>query len=390
MTKGELVAIAEKAIGGDREAFGQLVEIKSRDILFTALSFMKNQADAEDASQEAILQMYRSISHLRNAGAVESWIYRIVRNKCIELLKSRNKRAGDVDIDDETVAGEIEDNDAEFVPERYAEDSELRRLLYEIVMSLPQKRREAVILFYYDGLSLNEIAAVTGSKAGTVSSTIAKARKMIKDKIEEKEASGMAVYSGLSYGVLGKALRIESESMIPDTALTDFSAKWQTAAKGYTYGAAKGSGSFAKIAAIAAAVIIAVSGGVVAIVGTYGGGYGGGNKHAVAAPAAVSDITAASLGNIIFTGADAYDGYYNPGSADIESPEEKTNDMSVTWSISAAGTDKAIYSGEGRRVTEPFAALKEAKAYGRYELRYSFEDSGGAIIYKSREFEIGE
>jgi RNA polymerase sigma-70 factor (ECF subfamily) len=185
MARPEIVELARGAMKGNRGAFDDLCEKKSKEMLFTARSILGNMEDAEDAAQETILRMCKNFDQLRSAEAIDVWIYRILMSRCSVILAKRKKTIGEMDIDDEAIS--VADEDSEFIPETYAEDKERNNRLYEIVMGLPLAKREAIMMYYYDGLSHKEIAGIKGVTEKSVSSLIAKARTMIKDGLGKNE-----------------------------------------------------------------------------------------------------------------------------------------------------------------------------------------------------------
>jgi RNA polymerase sigma-70 factor (ECF subfamily) len=178
LTDAESIALVNKARKGDRNAFETLCNLKSRSMVFIAHSILGDYHEAEDAAQETILAMFKNIRSLRDPEAFEAWMIRILRNNCAKCLKNRSRFREAADIDDERT--DIEDNDGEFSPEKYAEDKELGRSLYDAIQTLPQKRRNAIIMYYYDHLSYKEIASITGTSAKTVSTNILRARNTIR------------------------------------------------------------------------------------------------------------------------------------------------------------------------------------------------------------------
>jgi RNA polymerase sigma factor (sigma-70 family) len=379
----EIINLTRKAIAGDRNAFETLIACKLRGIVFNALSILKNHADAEDAAQDAIITMFRSIGKLKDPEAVDSWMYRIVRNRCLRMLERQAKSAGDVDIDDVSI--DVVDDDTEFIPEEYAENRELGRELYEIVLSLPEKRRTAIILYYYNGMSLKEIADSTGATINTVSGVIAKARKMIKEELEKRNGIKALVGADVSAPVLSRVLQQESNDRIPDEMLTTLQEKWKASAQTLKYptsSAAKaGTAIIGKTLGALLAVALFVSGGVYLLNHYADGGAERGGLIAQEAEA---------LGSVVFYGADCDCGHFNPKQADLGGDDAKLRQYDVAWTIVADQSSEMLYEGEGRQVEAPFSDLQAAERYGRYTLTYTCKNKNGDIIKKTRNFEIGQ
>ena len=152
-----------------------------------ALSQMKNRTDADDLLQEVFVRLVSNVEKLESWEHVKAWLIRVTVNcakKHFDLYWNKN-----VDyMEDETrLKGEEAYEPPEEHPVRGA------------VAKLPPKYRLAVHLFYYEELSVAEIAELTGQKEGTVKSQLHRAREMLKEILEETESgtdAGRAAKSG--------------------------------------------------------------------------------------------------------------------------------------------------------------------------------------------------
>lgn len=186
MVESEIIELARRSIKGDIVAFEELCRKKQRDIMFAAMTILGNYEDAEDATQEVIFKMHKSITGLRDAAAINVWMYRIVRNESYMIYNARAKKRDDVDIDDEDVSATITEDSREFLPEAYAEDAALSEQLYRLVQDLAPAKRDTIIMYYYEGLSYKEIAEITGTSMKSVSSNLTKARMVLKRKLSHE------------------------------------------------------------------------------------------------------------------------------------------------------------------------------------------------------------
>lgn len=134
-------------------------------ILRLAYSYLKNRTDAEDIAQEVFIAYIRHMPHCETDAKLKAWLMRVTANKCKNLLASAWKKR--------TVA--ISD-DLTYMP------SENRDVL-EYVLSLDEKYRIPLHLFYYEGYSIDEIAHLLKAKPATVGTWLARGRKLLKDKI---------------------------------------------------------------------------------------------------------------------------------------------------------------------------------------------------------------
>ena len=154
-----------------------------RAVYWTALSLLKNEADAEDVVQDTFVTLLESYDTIQDKTKVVSWLKKICANKCLNRL-SRTKT--------ETVEQEFFE-DAEYVPEDFlpesiVESAERRKIIMDIIeKSLSEDVRRTIILFYFDEMSTQEIAEAMGIPQGTVLWRLGFARKKIKKEVEKYE-----------------------------------------------------------------------------------------------------------------------------------------------------------------------------------------------------------
>ncbi len=154
-------------------------------VYYTALQLMGEPSDAEDMTQEAFITAFMKYGELKEADSFGAWVKRIVINKCLNELK-RNKPVLTEDIETEQT-DEPEENE-NFLPEDHIIDKEKRETVFRIMKSvLSKKQFITVVLFYYDGLSVAEIAKLTDVPEGTVLSRLSVSRGKIKKGVLEYE-----------------------------------------------------------------------------------------------------------------------------------------------------------------------------------------------------------
>ena len=165
----------ESARAGDRSAFDLLMRRHERLVLGTAYRLAGNLEDAQDASQEVFLRLYRNLGKIE-AGNLAAWLYRVTVNVCHD---ARRRRPDTVPVDEGpelTASGRD--------PQQSAGDSERRALLVRSLRALSEKERAALVLRDMEGLSTAEVASVLGSSVVTVRSQISKARLKMRDFVE--------------------------------------------------------------------------------------------------------------------------------------------------------------------------------------------------------------
>jgi RNA polymerase sigma factor (sigma-70 family) len=180
-TDAGLVALARS---GDKRAFGQLIERYQQMSKRVALGMVANEQVAKELAQEAMLQAYLSLNHLRDEGRFKSWLYGIVLNVCRSYLRDQK-----IDYFSwEAMRGGVRFEAIGFSslapdPQEAAETRELHQLVLKAVNALSPKNRTATLLFYYEQLSLQEIAAILDVSVTAVKGRLHKSRKQLRERL---------------------------------------------------------------------------------------------------------------------------------------------------------------------------------------------------------------
>jgi RNA polymerase sigma-70 factor, ECF subfamily len=178
MDEASLIAAAQQ---GRVDAFNELVLTYQQQVYNLAYRIMGDPASAADATQDAFISAYRSLSRFRG-GSFKSYLLRIVTNRCYDELRRRKRRPvtsfEDVEIDED--ANPMLVNGGEN-PEEYAERQEMARVLQAGIEALPPDQRIALVLSDVQGMSYEEIAEVMEVALGTVKSRLARGRSKLRD-----------------------------------------------------------------------------------------------------------------------------------------------------------------------------------------------------------------
>lgn len=160
------VHLVRAAQVGDLLAFEELVRRHRIGAYRVALRMLGNRADAEDAAQDAFLQIWRALPRFRGESSFSTWLTRVVTNRCLNMLRSR-RSAESLD--------ESEQDWGSHVPDLVETGAELG-LLKEALLRLPPQRRAPLVLRELEGLSYEEIAAVLELSVPAVKGRIHRAR----------------------------------------------------------------------------------------------------------------------------------------------------------------------------------------------------------------------
>jgi RNA polymerase sigma-70 factor (ECF subfamily) len=182
MVTPELVARCKR---GDRLAFEELVRASHRRVYSLAYRLVGDRNDAEDVAQEAYLRMFRGLAGFREEAAFETWMYRIVTNCAMSHLR-RKDRFGALQRD--------EDGTPEIpLPDRAQDLAVQRDDLSRGLASLPAGQRTVLLLKDVYGLSVSEIAREVGIEEGAVKVRLHRARRRLKERLEEEDRRAFEV-----------------------------------------------------------------------------------------------------------------------------------------------------------------------------------------------------
>ena len=172
----QLIAAAQ---AGDRRALDQLLRGQQPQIHAICRRITGNDADALDATQDALIAVVRGLSRFDGRSRFSTWVYRVATNTCLDELRRRRRRPVTGLADDVGDGPELADPSAD----QAADQIDDRLLLDEALASLPDDFRAAVVLRDLCQLDYAEIAEVLEVPPGTVRSRIARGRALLADRL---------------------------------------------------------------------------------------------------------------------------------------------------------------------------------------------------------------
>jgi RNA polymerase sigma-70 factor (ECF subfamily) len=175
----DLRLVATRVSKGDLQAFRQIVDHTRQPLYRLAARIVGDVGDAEDALQDAYVSAYRGLCEGRYDGRskVETWLYRIVTNTCIDLLRKRKP------VKDEP------DHEPRFDGLVSAEARVALRELDDMLATLSAQDRAAIVLVHVEGLTVKEAADTLGTTEGALEQRLLRARAALRKKGDQKEAS---------------------------------------------------------------------------------------------------------------------------------------------------------------------------------------------------------
>ena len=263
----ELVLSAKN---GNKKAFDKLYKLTSNDVWFTCVSLLKDEENAKDIMQETYITAFLKLDTLKDEEKFCGWLTAIATNK------SKNKLKGKVEyqIDDEILIAETE-TDELMLPEEYITKTEKRKVLLQIMEdTLSFNQYQTVLMFYFDEMSISEIAQGLEISEGTVKSRLNSSRAKMKTAIEDYEKkSGDKLHGVVVVPFFTTIFKEEAKSLaVPNITikLPNGQTLATSATKGFATGAKSTVSSIVKATATATvkAKVIAVVCGATILAGT--------------------------------------------------------------------------------------------------------------------------
>lgn len=205
-------ALVDRAKAGDQDAIADLYNRTYNPVYNTIRFILNDEDEVLDVLQDSYIKAFGSLDQLQEASKFEAWIKRIAHNKAIDLLrKAKPLNFSEMVSEDSDDVLEFEDDRTDNLPEVVMDQKETARLLGEILDSLPDDQRICVTMFYYDQLSVKEIAEELGVAEATVKSRLNYGRKKIESKVRDLEKKGTKLYGFAPIPFLLMLLRQELE-----------------------------------------------------------------------------------------------------------------------------------------------------------------------------------
>ncbi len=157
--------LVKKAAKGDAAAFLKLSKQFHDGMYRTAFGMLSNEHDAADAVQETLLKAYRDVGKLRQPQQFKSWLYRILVNRCVDILRQRQRTTPVENI---------------WLPDIVENNSDAKLDVSRALAELDEQHRAVVVLRFFQDMTLNDIATTLNTPVGTVKSRLHRALNKLK------------------------------------------------------------------------------------------------------------------------------------------------------------------------------------------------------------------
>jgi RNA polymerase sigma factor (sigma-70 family) len=202
--------IVHQCLNGEPGAFGMLVDKYKEGIYAFAYDKLRDFQDAQDVTQEVFLQAYRGLRTLRRWESLAFWLYRIAYARCTDLLRIRSKRA-DRDF--------IEDQDPQVIDapslDSYRRDQQ-DESLQGALDSLPDAYREVLVLHYFGGMTIKDMANALGVSPGAIGMRLSRARAQLREEMiamMDTTFEGQRLPTGFTFRIVEAVKSIKIDPM---------------------------------------------------------------------------------------------------------------------------------------------------------------------------------
>lgn len=173
-------------IAGETQLYHELVRPYERSVYMMALSFMKNEADAEDVAQEAFIKAFRNLSTFRGDAKFSTWLISITLNEARNRLRRQGivrMQSLDEPPDEEGAVSPALLRDWREIPSEAVEREEVRKLIRKAVETLPEIYRQVFLLRDVEELNVSETAQTLSISISNVKVRLHRARMMLQKEL---------------------------------------------------------------------------------------------------------------------------------------------------------------------------------------------------------------
>jgi len=390
--KGIPEKLIRKAARGNRTALRELCESIARHVAFRVMRKIKSPADVEDVAQEVLLRVCEGIRNLKEPKAFGAWLNTIINNETNRYF-TQNKKHGVVISMDEYLDSIVMEDDDDFLAHDYVIKEEERKAVIAVIDTLPERQLEAVILYYYEGMSVTETAKAMGVTKQVISIHLARAKEKIRSVLhnntENLEKTGTSSsFSALGIGVLISQSLFEEAAIMPILSKAAINSTVIAGiAKADVAMAAAGSVATKSLAKWLLSTVVGM-----AIVATAVSAINA-NDVLIYSKNTYDSIVVQPIdtqGDVVFFDGETALNTVNPNYATVWATNDRGELIAHSWWITqkAEEIEAILYRGEGASVDNALRSMVESGRNGTYTLWFDMEDSAGATYTLQRQFTI--
>lgn len=188
----DISQLIERALSDDQQAYTEIVNRYRKQIYHFIYRMVKDDAQAEDLTQETFIKAFRALASFNSNYAFTTWLYKIASNNCIDHFRKKRLSTYSLDTPMKSKDGELKRDfaDSDQGPESEMISKEKKTQIETAIESLPEKYRKAILLRHTKDKSYEEIAEILNVPLGTVKVRIFRAREMLKSQLKEQMRRG--------------------------------------------------------------------------------------------------------------------------------------------------------------------------------------------------------
>ncbi len=195
-----LFSLVMQAKEGNQNAVSALYEKTYSQVFYTVRSMIKDEDTVLDIVQDTYLKAFSHLDSFDGGDTFVPWVKQIAANTTRDWLKKKrptlfSELSSTEDDEDRVIEEQFVDERTSSLPEQMIDEEETKRLLREIIDSLPEDQRAVIGMFYYEDMSIKEIAMATGSSESAIKSRLMYGRKKIEKSVRELEKRGTKLYN---------------------------------------------------------------------------------------------------------------------------------------------------------------------------------------------------
>lgn len=221
MLNNELSNYVKEFQSGNIDVFEKIYNATNNQLFNVLYAFTKDEQLSYDLMQETYITFYRKAESINNAESTQKWLTVVAINKAKRYLQTKKKDVL-VSEENESIFESQKELDQEFLPQEILDSKEKQKIIKDIIDNLSLEQKTAVCLYYFNEMSLSEVAEEIGCSEGTIKSRLNYARKKIKVEVDSWEKKGTKLYgTGIPILVLLLKSQIkEAKAMSLDKANT--------------------------------------------------------------------------------------------------------------------------------------------------------------------------
>ncbi len=174
--------LIKKTLNGDVKSFEEIVNRYNRMVYTLAYRVLKNHEEAEELAQDVFIKIYQSLKSFSMKSKLSTWVYRITYNASINKFRSQKRRIITTEID------RYSEFNNTTIPDAHHDisEKEKQKVINDSILKLPETDRIIITLYYYEELSVKEIAEITEMSTQNVKTKLYRSRKKLFEDLKDK------------------------------------------------------------------------------------------------------------------------------------------------------------------------------------------------------------